>query len=61
MIVELSKVGPLVEYERRIATSDLVDGDSSQVILQSIHSSCLIISFKGKASSLYVSSEFSPT
>ncbi|KAF5956079.1 hypothetical protein HYC85_008935 [Camellia sinensis] len=27
---EVSKAGPLVEYERRIATSDLVDGDSSQ-------------------------------
>ncbi|THG02821.1 hypothetical protein TEA_014142 [Camellia sinensis var. sinensis] len=50
--VTRSKAGPLVEYERRIAANDLVDGDSSQVILQSIHSSCLIIRFKGKASSL---------
>ncbi|XP_028118331.1 uncharacterized protein LOC114315901 [Camellia sinensis] len=56
---EVSKAGPLIEYERRIEAGDLVDGDNCQV-LQSIHSSCLIISFKGKASSLYVSSEFSP-
>lgn len=28
---ELNKAGPFVEYERRIAASELVDGDTCQV------------------------------
>lgn len=32
LIKDLSRAGPLVEYERRIGAGDLVDGDSCQVL-----------------------------
>lgn len=31
LVTETSRAGPLVEYERRIANSELVEGDSCQV------------------------------
>jgi len=41
-IKDIGRGGPMVEYERRIASGDLVDGDSFQVLFWCLtKSSCL--------------------
>lgn len=38
---DVRKVGPLMEYERRIALGELTDGDSFQVCKLTVDRNCL--------------------
>jgi hypothetical protein len=40
---DVNGAGPLVEYERRIAAGELVDGDSCQVLHNSALHACLSV------------------
>ena len=42
-IADVKKAGPLVEYERRIAAGELVDGDACQV--RKTTSGCILYQF----------------